>query len=319
MGFTSNFSGASYKTKTWDDPHLIAYMESHDEERMMYKNITFGNISTPGYNVRSLPTALDRAALTSVFYLSIPGPKMLWQFGEMGYDFSINRCEDGTINNNCRLSPKPVRWDYMANPDRVDLWNVVSRMNYLRNNFVAFQTTDFQMSTSGFQKTIHLDDPAMNVAVLGNFAVQTANVAPNFQHTGWWYDYFSGDSLNVTNVATPLSFAAGEYRLYTDVQVTPPPIYTDAEEVTGQQFQFTVSPNPTSGAFNVDLFLEKNAAVRVSVLDGLGRVVVDFDEDHLAAGQHRLRYQMGYSQTPAVYFLIIRVDGNAGVKRLVVK
>jgi hypothetical protein len=41
MGFlgNSNFEGALHTTRGWTQPHLIAYMESHDEERLMYKNI----------------------------------------------------------------------------------------------------------------------------------------------------------------------------------------------------------------------------------------------------------------------------------------
>lgn len=317
LGFTSNFSGASYKNKGWNDPHLIAYMESHDEERMGYKNITFGNQSTPGYNVRSLPVSLDRMELTSVFYLSIPGPKMLWQFFEMGYDFSINRCEDGTVNNNCRLSQKPIRWDYMTNPDRVDLWNVVRQMNYLRTNSSTFHTANFQMNTSGFQKTMQLNAPDMDVNVLGNFSVQTANVSPNFQHTGWWYDYFSGDSLDVADVATPLSFAAGEYRLYTDVKVTPPNFYTDAKETNVQTFDWLISPNPTSGDVTIDLVLAKNAVVRLTVFDAQGRQVVSHDEEQLSAGQQRM--SLSLDAAPGLYFVCLNVDGEMGVRKAVVR
>lgn len=317
MGFASNFSGASYKSKGWADPHLIAYMESHDEERLMFKNITYGNQSVPGYNVRSKPVALDRAELTSVFYLSIPGPKMLWQFFEMGYDYSINRCEDGSINNNCRLSPKPIRWDYMADPDRVDLWNVVRQMNYLRTNYSTFQTANFQMNTSGFQKTMQLNDPNMDANVLGNFAVQPSSVSPNFQHTGWWYDYFTGDSLNVTDVSTPLSFAAGEYRLYTDVKVTPPSFYTDAEEVAGQSFDWLISPNPTSGDVVIDLVLDKTATVRLAVFDTQGRQVLAHDEERLAAGQQRLTLSL--DAAPGLYFVCLNVEGEMGVRKVVVR
>lgn len=317
LGSASSFSGASYKTKGWDDPHLIAYMESHDEERMMYKNITYGNQSNPSYNIRSLPVALDRAELTSVFYLAIPGPKMLWQFGEMGYDYSINRCTNGTVNNNCRLDPKPVRWDYMANPDRVDLWNVVRQMNYLRTNYETFQTTDFQMVTSGFQKSIRLNHTAMHAVVLGNFAVQTSNVSPNFQHTGWWYDYFTGDSLNVADVATPLSFNAGEYRLYTDLKVTPPSFYTDAEEAIGQSFDWLISPNPTSGDVTIDLLLEKNAAVRLTVFDAQGRQVLALDEERLAVGQQRLALSLDLGV--GLYFVCLNVDGEMGARQLLIR
>ena len=62
----------------WADPHLVAYMESHDEERLMYKNLTAGN-TAPGYNNKELKTGLSRIELVSAFFYLIPGPKMIWR------------------------------------------------------------------------------------------------------------------------------------------------------------------------------------------------------------------------------------------------
>jgi hypothetical protein len=66
--------------------------------------------------------------LVSAFLFTIPGPKMLWQFGELGYDYSINRCTDGTIKNECRLSNKPIRWDYLNDPRRKSVYNTYSSL-----------------------------------------------------------------------------------------------------------------------------------------------------------------------------------------------
>ena len=43
-------------------------MESHDEQWLMFKNIAFGN-SSADYNIRDLPTALDRMKLAGAFFL----------------------------------------------------------------------------------------------------------------------------------------------------------------------------------------------------------------------------------------------------------
>ena len=124
MGYStdSDISGVSYTSRSWNTPSLVGYMESHDEERLMYKNLEFGN-SNSNYNVKDLNTALSRQETAGVFFLTIPGPKMIWQFGELGYDYSINNCPDGTINNDCRVSNKPIRWDYDDNPNRKHIYN----------------------------------------------------------------------------------------------------------------------------------------------------------------------------------------------------
>ena len=93
MGFTStsNFSGIYYGNRGWSKPNLMGYMASHDEERLMFKNLQYGN-SSGSYNIKTLATAFERNAMASVFFYTISGPKMLLQFGELGYDYSINTC-----------------------------------------------------------------------------------------------------------------------------------------------------------------------------------------------------------------------------------
>ncbi|NEW79809.1 MAG: alpha-amylase, partial [Gelidibacter sp.] len=87
MGFPTdaNINWISYKERGWNTPNVVGYMESHDEERLMYKNLQFGN-SNATYNVKNLNTALSRQELAGMFFFTIPGPKMIWQFGELGYD-----------------------------------------------------------------------------------------------------------------------------------------------------------------------------------------------------------------------------------------
>ncbi|MFN8395127.1 MAG: hypothetical protein U0176_10800 [Bacteroidia bacterium] len=45
-----------------------------------------------------------------------------------------------------------------------------------------------------------MNSNAMNVTVFGNFDVVSQNTFTGFQHTGRWYNYMSGDSLEVTDV-----------------------------------------------------------------------------------------------------------------------
>ena len=73
----------------WNDAHLVGYMESHDEQRQMFEAITYGN-SSDSYDVTDKETSLERIAAASTMLYLIPGPKMLWQFGELGYDIEID-------------------------------------------------------------------------------------------------------------------------------------------------------------------------------------------------------------------------------------
>jgi 1,4-alpha-glucan branching enzyme len=109
MGFTteSTINRADFENHVgFTERRNITYGESHDEERLMYKNLNYGNTGS-GYDVKILSTALDRQKAYAAILFPIPGPKMLWQFGELGYEYGINRCENGTYSNDCRTSPKP--------------------------------------------------------------------------------------------------------------------------------------------------------------------------------------------------------------------
>ncbi len=249
MGYASDISWASYKARGWNAPNLVSYMESHDEERLMYKNLQYGN-TLGDYNIKYLYTAMERIELAANFFIPIPGPKMIWQFGELGYDFSINRCPDGTINDDCRVSNKPIRWDYFEDKGRQRIYYVYKALNELKQKYDVFQTSNYTITQSGKLKSIHLIDDEMNVVILGNFDMESKNINPNFPATGKWYEFYSGDSINITDTQEEISLNRGEYRLYTNIKLTTPSIPVGIDEEILNQQDLTVYPNPSTGIYN---------------------------------------------------------------------
>lgn len=268
----SNFGGISYKSRGWSDPHLVGYMESHDEERLMFKNRAFGD-SYGDYNIQELGTALRRQQMAGAFFFTVPGPKMLWQFGELGYDYSINHCPDGSIDEECRVSNKPIRWDYQDIPARRELYNVWSALINLRMSEEAFLSDDFKIHAGSIVKRIEINHSSMDVRIIGNFGVEEMGVDPNFSQTGRWYDFFSGDSIEVSNINENISLKPGEYRVYTTKKLTTPdfPVEIPAvEEEVKQGLQ--IWPNPViDQAFLEALPLES----QLRVFDISGRVVLN--------------------------------------------
>jgi len=239
MGYisTSDLSWASYTSRGWNKPNLVTYMESHDEEREMFRCIKNGRTSG-SYSIKDTITALQRAGLTATFLLSIPGPKMIWQFGERGYDYSINY-PSGTSAS--RLDQKPPRWDYMNQPNRYELYKDYAGLLSLRANNPIFTTTDFQLDVLGAVKKIKLFYEGKSAIVLGNFDVVSKDVTPGFPYIGTWYDYMSGDSLIVTNTAVTLNFKPGEYRLYLSEKVVNP---YGIPSIANEPFSVLIAPNP---------------------------------------------------------------------------
>lgn len=296
MGYRSNLSGISHQSRGFKDKHLVGYQESHDEERLVYKNLQFGN-SFGNYNIRDLSTALNRKALSSAFLYSIPGPKMLWQFGELGYDVSIT--------DPCRVCNKPIRWNYYQALGRQSLYQHTAEMIRLRQQYpLLFQTNNFTSRLNGFQKSVHLNGTNLNLTVLGNFDLQSATIPANFQHTGVWYEYFSGDSLVVQDVNAALPLAAGEYRYYFDQPVQRlPPLGQNAFTTSSAQWQ--VYPNPGTGRFTLSAEQAIYRSVQLRIFDQRGQIVHEahwqvqgiplktLDLSGLSAGVYILELQKG--------------------------
>jgi 1,4-alpha-glucan branching enzyme len=236
---SSNLSGCSYTSRGWAQPNLVGYMESHDEERLMVKCASDGK-SWGSYNIKETNTALARGGLLATFFLTIPGPKMIWQFCEMGYDYSIN-WPSGTGDD--RLTPKPPRWDYLENYERLMLFKDYAGLIDLRTTNPLFATTDFSLDVSGALKKIRLRNSEMSAVALGNFDVKEGNITPDFYSTGTWYDYMTGDSIAVTDVNATITLAPGEYKLFLSKNVVNP--YSISEKLPGN-ILVKVAPNPVS-------------------------------------------------------------------------
>lgn len=219
MGWeNNNINWSSYKERGWTKPNLIAYMESHDEERIMFKNKQWGN-NNGNYDAKDVNTALQRTEAAAVLLMSVPGPKMIWQFGELGYDFSINSDESGHWeqafeDGRHRTGKKPVKWDYLKDEHRKSLYNVYSKMIKLRNENPVFSTTDYIIKEDYLSKQILLKSNNGYICTVANLGLSPATININFEKTGTWEDYFSGVSLNVTSATQPVELQPGQYYVY---------------------------------------------------------------------------------------------------------
>jgi 1,4-alpha-glucan branching enzyme len=254
MGYatSSDISGIYFANKSWTAAHAVGYMESHDEERLMYKNLEFGNAVT-GYDVKSISTALDRINAANVVFYTIPGPKMLWQFGELGYDLSINTCSDFTVNSSCRISAKPAKWEYLLQSLRKNIYSKAADLIRLRNTYSVFRSGDATVTAgNGLIKQVALknkpynaspgDASQMNAVAVANFDMTKQPVSVNFPHQGTWYDYYdNGTAINVNALPFVVNLSQGQYKLYTDVKIDSK-IVTAVEE-TGSM-EITLFPNP---------------------------------------------------------------------------
>jgi 1,4-alpha-glucan branching enzyme len=318
MGYatsSADASGISYHNLGWTWPNLVGYMESHDEERVMYKIEKYGNNNGGTYDVKNLDTGLNRLKLNAAFFFTIPGPKMIWQFEELGYDTS--QTADGG-----NTSPKPFLWSYENVPARASVYNVYRQLIYLKTQYpAAFNTSSFIANIGNYNlRSIYLNDPSMQAVVIGNFDVNSATTGVVFQHTGWWYEYFTGDSIQVMTLPTTSSpynidLNAGEYRLYTSTRIAPPPPISLGtpivnKNVNGDVHLFQNYPNPFSGTSTVDFSLPQAMRARIVIYDITGKEMDIVTDKEYNAGTYTFNLS-GAKFTTGLYYLVLTTsDGS---------
>ncbi len=270
MSFTSNLNWGMASSRGWQNNRLVTYAESHDEERIMYKNLQFGRQVT-GYNIRSLNTALERAELMPVFLMPMPGPKMIWAHGELGYDISID--------DPCRICEKAVLWNYLNVPERREVFRIYQLMHKLKTERShIFDNDPTFRGLNAMLKFYKFENNGDHLLIYGNFDVNSTNVQPFFPVGGWWYDLTTGDSLNVVDVNMTIAYNAGEYHVYSNrrwfVQADIPIGIDEPNFSVRNTTGLTVGPNPFNDEVNfylADGWNLRNA--ELTILNTLGQVI----------------------------------------------
>jgi 1,4-alpha-glucan branching enzyme len=305
-------------SRTWTNPHLVTYMESHDEERIIYNTLLSGN-SNSSYNTRVLDTALRRMELDAAFFFTIPGPKMIWQFGEVGYDFGINRCEDGSINNDCRLSPKPIRWDYLTQVKRKHVYDTYSKLIKLRFHpwyKAAFVSNRVDYSLTGAFKWIRINTDTSNVMVVGNFGLTQATSTVTFPSSGTWYEYLDNSTFTATGSAQSISLQPGEFHVYVNRNLNNSST-TPVTSVpwTGTALEAGVYPNPIGSEFIVEVKLPRSGDVKVDLFNMQGQHVQTLHSGFLMRGSHQMDFRRGAMPAASGNYFI-RIQAGTAIKTI---
>lgn len=270
----SNINRMGHVSRGFNAPRLVGYAESHDEERLMYKNLEFGNSTNSSHNVKNLNVALSRMSALGAVSLTIPGPKMIWHFGDLGWELSINTCNNGTVNTNCKLDTKPQpQWEnnWLGNTQRNKIYSDWSKMIDLKVNEPVFSGS-YTINSGNLTPKIYIWDNNLpssqlkNVVILANFDVNTQNISPDFPYTGTWYNLMDNTPINVTNTTAQISIEAGGFRIYGNQQAL---LSTNDNNFTET---VSITPNPSRGYFSLNTSVNK-----VEVYSITGQLIKSFE------------------------------------------
>jgi 1,4-alpha-glucan branching enzyme len=313
MGWPNkNISRMSSSSRGFTAKRLMGYAESHDEERLMYKNLQFGN-SSASYNVRNLDTALSRMSAVGAVSLLIPGPKMIWQFGELGWESSIFTCNNNTVNTpsdaisgDCKLDTKPQpQWttNWLGTAPRAKIYNDWAKMITLKINEPVFMGDVTIPNTNTVAPNIKITNPALgnntlkDVLIVSNFDVVARDVATGFPYIGTWYDLMDNTIFSVNNVNQLITLQPGEFKILGNKTATL--AIADYEKIPAM----VLYPNPASNYFTLSIYSSK-----VEIFSITGQLVKRFDTSQPAG------YPFTISDLEQGVYIVKTVDENNEVQ-----
>ena len=183
-GTTNTFNDSGMMGDWQTFGQYIGYQESHDEQRTNYE----GQWDYTGASI-DFATRIERAKLNAAFFLLSPGPKMIWQFGEIGYDISIDE--------NGRTGKKPCKTaEYMAVAERQALYDTYAMLIKFRKDNPRFFDYDVNFRWyvgSGEQTGRYLfarNGDGQHFALFGNFGKGSQSIGVSLpEGVDEWYQY----------------------------------------------------------------------------------------------------------------------------------
>ena len=276
MGFAtnSNFNRVKYSAHGFTERRAMSYGESHDEERIMYKNINFG---APGAN--TLAEALQRQKSYGAVFLTVPGPKMIWQFAELGFDKSIFMCTNGTVNTDndatpgdCKLDPKPSAFglNYDTDAARKSVYDTWAKILEIRLSSQVFNTKTFNVESGNLMPRIFIwndasTEPLKNVVILANFTTSSQSIVPDFPYTGNWVNLMDNSAVPVASTTAPITIEAGGFRIFGNA----PALATSETGSVKNAVSLVITQNPvTNGTANLRYTNADNGTLAIYDLSG---------------------------------------------------
>lgn len=323
MGYkeNSNYDRMHHNLHGFAGMRAVGYGESHDEERLMFKNLAYGAVNG-GYSVKNLNTALERMKTFGATFFTIPGPKMIWQFGELGYEFSINRCADGSINSGCRTDEKPIAFTlgYDTDANRKAVYDTWAKIIDIRNTNPVFKSKTYSIESNnlandpdGLITRIYVYDNTINgmknVVVLANYSTSAQNVVPYFPYVGQWKNLMDDSISNINSTIAPITLQPGEFRIFGN--------YAGALSVSdvnaASKLSLQIADNPIRNGF-AKLIFNKAKNGEITIFDMSGKKLDSFKLDR-ESGSNELKV----NYPPGTYLVHLKSETGIAIQKMIVK
>ena len=245
---------------------------------------------------------------------------MIWQFGEVGYDISIDY--------NGRLGKKPIKWNYLNELNRKNIYNTWSYLVSLRKKHSIFSDPQSKIDTwlNSSIKKIQYSLGEENAILITNFDVKTLQTSVSLPSAGHWYHATLGEKIYVEDNELVVSIPAGTFLLMTDFEIDYLPkgqAKLSVEEIIMPKSLRLHSnyPNPFNPKTVIRYDLPKEATVKILIYDMLGRLVTTLADNKHSAGFKQVHWdatnRFGKKVSAGLYLYTIQADDFRQTKKMI--
>jgi hypothetical protein len=192
------------------------------------------------------------------------------------------------------------------------LYDVYKASIELRKSHPVFTGDDFSYSLNGAIKSLTLNNASMNAVVIVNVDVNSQNKILDFQHDGWWYEYFSGDSIDI-NGSKLISLDPGKYKIFTDLKLETPVILNTLglNEYKIAKWDIKIFPNPSIDFLNITAKGCLSKEIKYTIMNTLGKIIY---QENGPYNNHRINIE---KLSPGSYFLVLEQENYLTSKEFI--
>ncbi|HZY10230.1 MAG TPA: alpha-amylase family glycosyl hydrolase [Bacteroidota bacterium] len=284
---------------------------NHDEQSLIYEMTTFQSVP--------LDEALKRDKLYATLMFTSLGIPMLWQ----GMEFSAPR---GWLNDNQRLSYRPVEWNYYSTDRGQSHYRYYQRLIQHRiHNPALTDGVLRKLKRYETEKVLvwgFIDSTTdARVMVIVNFSGSDRAIdnVP-WLGTGVWYDIFDQNLMTVADSVIN-NFAVAQYtaKVYSNKSNADLGITLVEHQFTEKPPAFILSqnyPNPFNPTTTIGFRLRVSGFTSLKVYDVLGREVATLVNEEMSPGEYTVTWDAS-NKPSGVYYYQLFTGGFVETKKLI--